>query len=267
MVLNSSILIFFLPESVKIQMDATEGFKTLPTYTLFLMMILISPPSYYIWSLILLKRYTHLIKNYFSKIENIDLRWLKVLIGSSLLLSLAINVTFFIDYFVQLAPFVYLQAASFIFVSFYVLFLGFFGLKQEVLFSKASIEKLNFHPELKKVIEKPEEEFIDRLLLTMKEKKPFLNPELTLSALSQEMNVRDEYLSGILNNYLNQNFFDFINQYRIEEFKTMCRDSKYGNLTLLALAFDCGFNSKATFNRVFKKNTLLTPREYKQQVS
>ena len=80
--------------------------------------------------------------------------------------------------------------------------------------------------------------------------------------LSKEFGVSADYLSGIINGLLGMNFYDFINHYRVEEFKQMCRDSSKRKLTIIALAYDCGFNSKATFTRVFKKNTGITPGEY-----
>ena len=151
--------------------------------------------------------------------------------------------------------------------SLYVLFLGFFGHKQESLFTKGTLLKVDSQPENKKHINKADETFIYKLLYNMKELKLYLNPDLNLSALSIAMNVSEEYLSGILNNHLNRNFFDFVNQYRVEEFKTQCLNPKNDSFTLLGLAYDCGFNSKATFNRVFKNSTNLTPSEYKQSVS
>ena len=63
---------------------------------------------------------------------------------------------------------------------------------------------------------------------------------------------------------LNQNFYDFINTHRIEEIKKRMNDSKFQNLTLLALAYDVGFNSKSVFNAAFKKHTGMTPKEYKR---
>jgi len=178
-----------------------------------------------------------------------------------------INIAFFIDFFIPVAPFVWMQAASFIFVSLYILFLGFFGHKQESLFTKGTLVKVDSQPENKKHINKADEIFIYKLLDNMKELKLYLNPDLNLSALSIAMNVSEEYLSGILNNHLNRNFFDFVNQYRVEEFKTQCLNPQNDSFTLLGLAYDCGFNSKATFNRVFKNSTNLTPSEYKQSVS
>jgi len=265
--ISFSLSIYFLPQTVKIQMDATEGFKQLPGYGLFMMMILISPLLYYFWTLRILHAYIRRIKNYFSKIENIDLKWLRVLIISSLIMTSIINVSFFIDFFFPIAPFIWMQAASFIFVSLYVLFLGFFGHKQESLFTRIPLQQAEAKQEPERTIKKADETFIYKLLENMKESKPYLSPDLTLSSLSNGLNVPEEYLSGILNNQLNRNFFDFVNQYRVEEFKILCQNPKNDSYTLIGLAYDCGFNSKATFNRVFKKATGLTPGEFKQSVS
>ena len=259
--------IYFLPQNAKIQLDNSEGFKLMPGYGFCMMAILIVPIVYYSWTLIILRKYNSRIKNYFSGIDHIDLKWLQVLLISSLVMTGIINTTFFIDFFIPVAPFVWLQAASFILVSLYVLFLGFFGHKQESLFTKVPLKQVETKPEAHKHINKADEDFIYRLLENMKEMKLYLNPDLNLSALSTVMNVQEEYLSGILNNQLNRNFFDFVNQYRVEEFKTQCLNPLNDSFTLIGLAYDCGFNSKATFNRVFKNTTTLTPSEYKQSVS
>ncbi|MCE5175454.1 MAG: AraC family transcriptional regulator [Bacteroidales bacterium] len=267
MQVHFSFSIYFLPQDVKIQMDATEGFKKMPIYTPMMMMILISPPLYYVWALTILRKYTRRIKNYFSKIEHIYLHWLRVLLISSLMMTIIINITFFVDHFVHLAPFGFLQAASFVFVSIYVLFLGFFGHRQEGIYTKVLLQQVDKPLGPETSINKADEDFIYRLLSIMKEKKPYLNPDLTLSALSTEMGVTEEFLSGILNGQLNRNFFDFVNHYRVEDFKVQCLNPQNTNLTLIGIAYNCGFNSKATFNRVFKKMTNLTPGEFKQHVS
>lgn len=267
MELDFILNIYSLPQALKIQMDASEGFKHMLSYGFFMLMILILPSTYYIWTLSILHKYIRLIKNNFSKIENIDLKWLRVLIISSLVMTSIINIPFFIDFFIPLAPFVWMQAASFIFVSLYVLFLGFFGHKQESLFTKVPLQQVESQPETKKHINKADETFIYKLLENMKELKLYLNPDLNLSALSIAMNVSEEYLSSVLNNHLHRNFFDFVNKYRVEEFKTQCLDPQNDSFTLIGIAYGCGFNSKATFNRVFKNSTNLTPGEYKQSVS
>jgi AraC-like DNA-binding protein len=78
----------------------------------------------------------------------------------------------------------------------------------------------------------------------MNEKKPHLDPEITLSSLADLVSVSPEYLSKMINNQLGKNFYDFINHYRIEEFKTRCTLPENKNFTLISIAFDCGFNSK-----------------------
>lgn len=100
----------------------------------------------------------------------------------------------------------------------------------------------------------------------MQEKKPHHDPDLTLAGLSQLLGVQPEYLSRILNRKIGMHFFDFVNHYRIEDFKALCREKRFSKYTLLGMAYDCGFNSKATFNRVFKNATGLTPGDYAQSV-
>lgn len=96
----------------------------------------------------------------------------------------------------------------------------------------------------------------------MKSSRTYTNPDLTIAKLAEEIKSQPEYLSLVLNKRLSMNFFDFINSYRVEAFKEICRNPESKKQTLISLAFDCGFNSKPTFNRVFKKVTGLTPGEY-----
>jgi AraC-like DNA-binding protein len=97
----------------------------------------------------------------------------------------------------------------------------------------------------------------------MIEKKPFLDCNLSLTELAESLGIFNHYLTQVLNDELNQNFYDFINSYRIEEFKKLLLDKKYNRYTLYAIALEAGFNSKSTFNRIFKNFTGLTPSQYK----
>ncbi|PKP36012.1 MAG: AraC family transcriptional regulator, partial [Bacteroidetes bacterium HGW-Bacteroidetes-15] len=159
-----------------------------------------------------------------------------------------------------------LQLTGYSIASIFVLALGFVGLKQGSIFASTPIgfdlESALSTKESESELKDEEQAFVHKLLSQMREKKYFLNPDLTLARLSDEFSVSPEYLSGVINGRLNMNFFDFVNHHRIEEFKTMCRDPKNQNLTLISLAYDCGFNSKATFNRVFKRDVGCTPSEY-----
>ncbi len=91
---------------------------------------------------------------------------------------------------------------------------------------------------------------------------PYLNPDLTLVQLANDLNMSRSELSEVINKGYQLNFNDFVNQFRIENVKKMIDEGKHEQLSLLGIAFDSGFNSKATFNRVFKKFTATSPSDY-----
>ena len=97
--------------------------------------------------------------------------------------------------------------------------------------------------------------------------QPYLDGELTATKLAEDLKISRHELSAILNDDLGLSFYDLINGYRIEEFKKRVHDPDYAHLTLLAIAYDSGFNSKTTFNTIFKKYEGLTPSQYKKQLS
>jgi len=94
----------------------------------------------------------------------------------------------------------------------------------------------------------------------------YKNPELTLSEVAKKLETNVSVISRMINQGFKMNFNDFINNYRIEEVKKAFDKGKHKKTTLLGIAFDCGFNSKATFNRAFKKNTGISPKEYLKKV-
>lgn len=101
-----------------------------------------------------------------------------------------------------------------------------------------------------------------KLLLIMEQEKPHLEPELTLADLSRKLKIAPPLLSQVINTAFEKNFNDFINAYRVEDFKVRMQSPEVRHLSLLGIALDCGFNSKATFNRAFKKHTGQSPSEY-----
>lgn len=101
----------------------------------------------------------------------------------------------------------------------------------------------------------------------MRKERPYTNPKLSLQELAGKTKMQPHLLSRVINEGYQKNFFDFINSYRVEEFKTRVDNPKYRHYTLLALAFDVGFNSKTAFNRSFKKITGVTPSEYYQGIT
>ncbi|WP_298895086.1 AraC family transcriptional regulator [uncultured Psychroserpens sp.] len=103
---------------------------------------------------------------------------------------------------------------------------------------------------------------VDTVKALMEIDKAYLNPELNLSDLAEQAHMSRAQLSEIVNSGFHKNFNDFVNGYRVEAFKSMLKENKHEQLSLLGIAQECGFNSKATFNRVFKKLTNYSPTEY-----
>lgn len=94
--------------------------------------------------------------------------------------------------------------------------------------------------------------------------RPYLDPELTLADLARQLQWPAAQLSAVINSGFGQNFNDFINRYRVQAFQELVRMPENQQFTLLALALEAGFNSKATFNRAFRKHTGSSPREWMQ---
>ncbi|MGF1585633.1 MAG: helix-turn-helix domain-containing protein [Bacteroidales bacterium] len=104
-----------------------------------------------------------------------------------------------------------------------------------------------------------------RLSMLMETEKPFLNPRLSSPDLSEMIDISTNMLSQFLNEHLNKNFYDYLNSYRLKEFQHLCKNPKYAHLSILGLAYECGFNSKTTFNAFFKREMGVTPSEYYKQ--
>lgn len=92
--------------------------------------------------------------------------------------------------------------------------------------------------------------------------KPYLDPDLSLRSLAHELNLNANQLSWLLNEGFGKNFNEFINHYRVEEFKVLAKKPKNAKLTIMGIAYECGFNSKTVFNTYFKKETGLTPKQF-----
>jgi AraC-like DNA-binding protein len=169
---------------------------------------------------------------------------------------------------------------------------SYFGIKQEALFRNREVygepktEPVKIEKEDTPVVQtaadsNPEEKekykrsglkeedadlFSKRLLDFMERERPYLDAELTIQDLSAKINISKHHLTEILNNRMGKNFFTFINEYRIEEVKRKLSDPAFDHLTILGIAYDCGFNSKSSFNTLFKQYTGQTPSDFKKQV-
>jgi len=104
--------------------------------------------------------------------------------------------------------------------------------------------------------------YTNQLIDHLTKEKPYLDAGLSLRSLAEQINIRPDQLSWLLNEGIGKNFNEFINHYRIENFKSLAKDPENTKLTIMGLAYDSGFNSKTVFNTYFKKETGLTPSQY-----
>lgn len=240
------------------------------TFSNFLVLaFIISPIIYAVYSFRLLKKHKALIEQNFSNTENINLNWLKAFIwGVAIIFITVIIVVISRDVVGVKYPF----DADFIFytlIVFSILGLGYFGIKHENIFTDNIIVEVEDESKgsykTSSLKDDVASEKHQTLIKMMKEQKPYLEPNLTLNILAEQLDISIHHLSQIINQFEGQNFNDFVNKYRVEEFiERAKRDSHF---SFLALALDAGFNSKSTFNAVFKKHKGITPSQYMADLS
>lgn len=97
----------------------------------------------------------------------------------------------------------------------------------------------------------------------MAQKEPFLDPSLTIQELANQIDIPVRDLSVLINHHMDQHFFDFVNEYRIQKAMGILKDQSRSQLTVLEILYEVGFNSKSSFNTSFKKHTNLTPTAYR----
>ena len=203
-------------------------------------------------------------------LDLINLRWLKNLTISMGVVWLCMIGVLALAHFsttiIQL-----IHQLTFVLVSCFVFIIGFLGLKNGAVFSSLPFEKNMTNNRRKKYAQsglKPSEmEALEkRLQHLMETEEPFTDPDLSLNILAHQMQVSPHYISQILNLRLQTKFYDFINGYRVEKAKKLIADTDLEYLSLMGIAYKCGFNSKSTFNRAFKKLVGHTPSQFKKIV-
>ncbi|REC73960.1 AraC family transcriptional regulator [Chryseobacterium rhizosphaerae] len=151
----------------------------------------------------------------------------------------------------------YISGALTFSFSFYISFLLIYYAKNKTSISVISKEKY-----INKIDEKLVKEIQEKINLLFETRKIYTNPDLTLSILAKELNIRPQLLSQFINDNLNKSFAQFINEYRIEEAKRLLKES--AQLKIDAVGFESGFNSSSTFYSSFKKITGMTPSNYQK---
>ncbi len=212
------------------------------------------------------------IRNSFSNIERINLNWLRHLVTGLSFVWGVVVLSFIINAFsakeIQMDFLIYLAASILIYS------IGYLSLHQPQVFGQAvpAYEAVNAPAQPAEasyqksgLTDKEAGNYLDTLLHIMETDKLYLNSELNLRDLAERLSISTHNLSEVLNTGLNKSFYDFVNHYRVEEVKRRLADKESQKYSLLAIAYDSGFNSKSSFNTVFKKYNGTTPSLYRQQ--
>jgi AraC-like DNA-binding protein len=211
----------------------------------------------------LIRRFKQAAGDAFSDYRRIDIRWL----SNSLVFFTGAMALAAVNSFIGLTSLaaywlpVFLVVIGLVWVYVNVLLLK--ALKDSELFAV-----LEEQPAAVPAAAKASEEWsgvLEELRGYMETRRPWLDPDLTLEQLALQLKLRPKLLSQAINKGLGQNFFEFINRYRIGEAKRLLNNPADKKVTVLEVLYQVGFNSKSSFNTVFKKQTGLTPSEFKRR--
>jgi len=210
----------------------------------------------------LLKKHYSKSKESFSAMEKIKLGWIRHLIWG-LFSLICLYLLWDIKHYYCPPALNFLKKLVFIWNPLLVFFLGYKGLTQPEIFSGGENKnnKKYIHSTLSKA---QAEEYLNTLQDYMDKEKPYLDGELTITSLAEKLSIPSRYISQVINERLNQNFFDFVNQYRVKEAKKLLLQGQAPQYSILDIAYDSGFNSKSSFNFVFKKYSRMTPSQFRQ---
>jgi len=232
-----------------------------------------------VWLLSFLRRHHLLVLNFYSSINNRTLKWIYVVVY--------INIAFLLIWIGEDILDLYMHESlseTFSFLSalltfILVVWIGYFGFNQHTVFkdrlsiltdtsdesSKDDdiISCLSVESDVENIEGlKQEREHFNSIELQLKNEKLYLNAQLDLRSLSDCVDVNSRELSYLINRYSGMNFFQYINSFRVEEFKNNLCSDKAQQLSIIGLAEEAGFNSKSTFYKVFKEKEGMTPKEY-----
>jgi AraC-like DNA-binding protein len=158
------------------------------------------------------------------------------------------------------------------FITLFSFVYSFYGIKQPVIFG----QEVKVNGDYKKEPEKysrsglrddQAEEYLRTLISFVEKNKIFLDRDLTIHDLASQTGIPRHYITQLLNEKHGRNFFTFINEYRVKEVIERFSDPRFNHYTILAIALDSGFNSKTTFNSIFKTQTGLTPSQYREKMT
>ena len=260
--------------------DDLSGFFTIDRFTplriVYSACFFLSVTVYSILSFIQIRRHQVHLRDVVSfTSEKITLNWMKILSITFYVGYIVIFILGGIDIIAGLVPFdPYIL--TFIFIAFFSFAYSFYAIRQpEMLdYPAAHREEDDFAAQAgaekyaKSGLRKEQAEaYLTKLLSYMDDEKPYLDGDLTIHHLAQKTGIPRHYITEVLNEKYGRNFFTFVNEYRVREVISRINDPKYQHYTILAIAFDAGFNSKSTFNTIFKAYTGNTPSEYRNNMA
>jgi len=245
------------------------------TISYFLTALLAIIPGYYtVLSLLVLLQHQKRLPDNYSYTEKINLNWLKWIVISLLVLfaGLFLFIRYGVTYRIVSYPDLFAVVGAILTI--YVFFIGLCGLRQNAVFNNDIFVQAYLNEE--DIVtsnyknsglsdEKTDQIFV-RLKLHMDEKKPFLKEDLSLAALAAELEITANQLSQVINQKTSSNFFNFINSYRVATVKEKFKDPALAAYSILGIAYDSGFRSKSSFNKIFKETTGQTPLQYRKAV-
>ena len=228
-----------------------------------MILILISNLTYLFWAYQLYQQYSKWLPSQFSDTESISFSWYRRFI---LLFALAILVnwifTFMIMSGINLSyTDIWWEKFLVAVIIYYLCLKGYAQVQSKAIYFKQEENT----PSIGALTET---QIIDldlwktKILTAMQQDKAYLDPNITLTDLSKQLKTHNSQLSAVINQGFGKNFNDFINEFRVNDFQEKIKLPENQRLSLLGIAFDCGFNSKATFNRAVKKATGKSPKEF-----
>lgn len=238
---------------------------------LFFSMTVIYLIIYLLFSLKLFYKYSKAMEANFSTISETEFGWVKqMLVGTLIVATLDLFGSFYEIYVGEEA--IETSLITIVLVVLLIGYLGYYGIRQSKIlvpdFLIQENEASNENEIKSKMPSVADEGMFQEMQVRLEEifitSKPYLDEELTLNKLAQMLPTTDKKLSALLNQYMQTTFYDIINRYRVEAVKEKLASKDFENYTLLGIAYESGFKSKTSFNRIFKKETGLSPSQYKK---
>lgn len=258
---------YTIPRLINI-LNEPDIFNHIPIINQSINLALVKDLYFMVYCFLSLKLFYRIKKNmkhHYSTINEKDFSWLEIfLLSISTVISVDLIITLleiFFGYNVTWDGFI---TITFLIIAMFIL--GYNGLKQSTIFLPYFLLEKQTEKRSHKILKVIESSETLKMKIenTLKTEKDYLNPDLTLRVLSEKISLSERKLSAFLNNEMQISFYNFINSFRIEEAKKRLLSSDYKKYTIEGIGHSCGFKSRSSFFKIFKKETGVSPSKYKQ---